>query len=50
MYVLCLPGWEESEGVQMELGWAEDKPHFLIHYMLPSNLQSYIDREMTLEI
>lgn len=50
MYILTLPGWKESEGVQMELGWAENKPHFMINYMVPTNMQSYRDRQMTLEI
>lgn len=50
MYVLCLPGWEESVGVQMEMGWAEDKPHFMINLMSPKNLQSYKNRQMTLEV
>lgn len=50
MYLLTMPGWEESEGVQMELGWAKDKPHFQIHYMFPTNLDSYKRREGILEI
>lgn len=50
MYLLCLPGWEESEGVTMERGWAEGKPNFHIHYMLPGNLESYKKRRMTLEV
>ena len=41
MYLLTLPGWEESVGVQMELGWAEGKPDFHIHYMCPNNLDTF---------
>ena len=44
MYLLAMPGWEESKGVQMEMSWAEEKPHFQIHYMVPSNLDSYKSR------
>ena len=50
IYILTMPGWKESEGVQMELGWAENKPHFMINYMVPTNMQSYKDRKMTLEV
>ena len=50
MYLLTMPGWEISEGVQMELGWAKEKPHFMKNYMIPTNLKSYIDRRGTLEV
>ena len=50
MYVLTMPGWDDSDGVQMELGWAKNKPHFAIHYMIPTSLQSYKNRVMTLEV
>lgn len=50
MYLITMPGWEESEGVQMELGWAKEKPHFQIHYMIPTNLDSYQCRRGVLEV
>jgi len=41
MYLLTIPGWEESDGVTMERRWAEGKPHFHIHIMSPVNLESF---------
>lgn len=67
-YLLALPGWEESVGVQMESGWADGKEKFSKVFMVPYpsksliaqsppnhkvqifNLQSYKDRQMTLEV
>lgn len=49
MRVLTLPGWQDSVGVQQEMGWAEGKPHFLVEYYSPTNLDSFKHFERLLQ-
>lgn len=44
LYVLCIPGWEQSVGVRMEIGWARQHG-VTVCYATPSGA-GYIFSEM----